>query len=377
MRIDFLITELNVGGAEKALTELAIGMQQREHEVRVISIGSQPPQGRRRLADRLADQGIEVAFGGFDHFRGLWSATRWLTEHLRSDPPEICQTFLYHANCLGALAAKRAGVETVVGGLRVAQRNRVRLLIEKRAVRRMCHVTCVSDQVRTFALKHLSADPHKYSVIPNGVDVATYRDAVAVDWSQIGWPSDSRVALFVGRLHPQKGIELIQQAFDRLFPRGSGRRLVLVGDGPLRESLCVWAESVGSDRVQILPWQNQIEQYIKAARLLVLPSHYEGMPNVVLEAMAAGRPVVCSRVEGSRELLGNETAAGGASQRSDRQGFSPGDANEMAQRIEAFFADDSLGESIGIANQRHVETEFSNRKMIERYQSLYQSLLSD
>ncbi|QDV46411.1 Putative teichuronic acid biosynthesis glycosyltransferase TuaC [Stieleria neptunia] len=371
MKVDFIITELNVGGAEKALTELAIGMQHRGHRTRVLSIGSEPLPDRRRLVDRLAEENVTVEFGGFDHWSRMVSATRWLSRRISADPPDVCQTFLFHANCLGTLAAKRAGVQHVVGGLRVAEAKRVRLTLESQAIRRMSHLVCVSQQVRSFAIEQLSVNPHSCSVISNGVDVPTYRDAVPLDWSQIGWPSESQVAVFIGRLHHQKGIELIQQQFNELFGDANDRRLVMIGDGPLREALSQWAAEIGEDRVQILPWQNDVAPFLKAATMLLLPSHYEGMPNIVLEAMAAGCVTVCSRVEGSIELLGDAST-----QRGQSQGFPPGDDVAMARLADAFFRSPKLRQTIGSANQQHVAAEFSNRQMIERYEALYESLRS-
>ncbi|WP_182867039.1 glycosyltransferase [Rhodopirellula sp. JC639] len=368
MKIDFLITELNVGGAEKTLTELALGMHRRGHRVRVLSIGSQPTPERSRLVDRLAAESVPLEFGGFDHWSQMLAARRWLVRRFRDCPAELCQTFLFHANCLGTSAAKRAGVPHVIGGLRVAESKRIRLSVEARALRRMNHVVCVSQQVRAFAIKQLSANPQSCSVIPNGVDIATFRDAVATDWSQIGWPGDSQVAIFVGRLHPQKGIELIQQQYDSLFAAHPDRRLLMIGDGPLREPLMQWADAIGHDRVQILPWQNDVAPFLNAATLLLLPSHYEGMPNIVMEAMAAGCVTVCSRVEGSAELLGDASG-----QRCKAQGFDPGDGPAMARLADAFFRSSDLRQTIADANQQHLEQNFSNRQMLDRYETLYRS----
>lgn len=372
MRVDLLITELNVGGAEKALSELAIGLHRRGNRVRVLSIGSKPEPNRHGLVDRLAGNGVAVEFGGFDHWSRVFAATRWIIKRLSADPPDVIQSFLFHANCLGAIAVGRIPTPVFVGGLRVAESKRVRLWVEQRAVRRMSHLVCVSEQVRRFAIESLGVNPQSSSVIPNGVDVPTYRDAAATDWSSLGWPKRAKVVLFVGRLHPQKGIELIQQQIGDLLDQGIDRRVLLVGDGPLRQSLLDWASGIGGDRVRVMPWQKDIAPLIKAAAVLVLPSHYEGMPNVVLEAMAAGRPVVCSRVEGSMELLGDP-----GTQRCDQQGFTPGDGPQMARCVDRFLRDPSLCRSIGDANQQHVETCFSNEPMVDQYESLYRSLWSD
>ena len=205
------------------------------------------------------------------------------------------------------------------------------------------------------------------TVIPNGVDVSRFSTTNPFDWTTVGWPSDAAVTLFVGRLHPQKGIEHLQSQIDRIARSGSSHRLMIVGDGPLRNELQSWADQVGSDRVQLLGWQQSIPELMAASRLLVLPSHYEGMANVVLEAMAAGKPVVASRVEGSEELLQRYTEA---------QGFAPGDDAVMANLIQRFLVDQSHAEKVGEANQEFVRSRFSSAAMVDAYRSHYRSLCS-
>ncbi len=150
-------------------------------------------------------------------------------------------------------------------------------------------VICVSEAVREFAANRLGCDKSKSVVIGNGVDWPRFASAPAVNWSTIGWPEDSLVSLFVGRLHRQKGIELLQGQIDQIAPSGSNQRLLLVGDGPLRSELQSWVDRIGRQRVQLLPWHADVAPLMRACRVLLLPSHYEGMPNVVLETMAAAQ----------------------------------------------------------------------------------------
>ncbi len=368
MRVDFIITELFVGGAERCLTELAIGLTQGGDQIRVFSLARLPSGGQRGLVDRLQAAEIPVVSGNADSSLQFASAYRRLKRWLGESPPDLCQTFMYHANVLGTFAAKSSGIAVRVGGLRVAEARPIRCLIERTAVRRMQSLVCVSTAVERFASEHLGCDRSRMIVIPNGVDVARFAGADPIDWSQIGWPSDAVVTLFVGRLHRQKGIELLQRQIDQLAPVNSQRRLLLVGDGPLRRELQQWTELMGEDRVKLLPWQADVAPLMRACRLLILPSRYEGMPNVVLEAMAAGRPVVCSRVEGSEELL---------SQSVDHQGFPQGDDQAMNRLAEQFLSDEHFSDRIGKENQSRAQNEFSIDAMLDRYRTHYRKLLTD
>lgn len=365
MRVDFVISELNVGGAERCLTELAIGLTENGDEVRVFSLGPLPQGEQRTLVDRLQQAGIPITSGGARSNLQILGVYRKLKKWFAESPPQVCQTFMYHANVLGTFAAQASGIDVRVGGLRVAELRPSRGVVERVATGRMHHLVCVSGAVEDFAKKHLRCDSARVSVIPNAVDVSRFDAATPIDWQSVGWPNDSRVTLFVGRLHPQKGIELLQRHLDQLAPHGSNRRLLLIGDGPLRGELERWVAATGTDRVKLLPWQGDIAPWIRAARLLILPSRYEGMPNVVLEAMAAARPVVCSRVEGVAELLADAT---------ETQSFSAGDSGAMVALAERFLSDDSLCDSVGRDNQSRARRDFSIPAMVDAYRTLYRTL---
>jgi len=228
----------------------------------------------------------------------------------------------------------------------------------------MTAAVCVSGAVRRFARETLAAPDSITRVIPNGVDMARFDQADRTRWATLGWPPDAEVTLFVGRLHPQKGIDLLQRQIDRIAPRESRRKLLFVGDGPLRGGLEHWARRVGHDRVQLVGWQADVAPLLRGARLLVLPSRYEGMPNVVLEAMASGLPVVCSRVEGVAELLGDD----------DRQTFAAGDDGAMAERVERLYEDANLAASLGRQNRARAAKSFSIETMVASYRRLYREL---
>ena len=366
MRIDFVITELFVGGAEKCLTEIAIALSRSGDQVRVFSIGTLPEGEQRSLVDRLEHAGVTVLSANCDSLWNFSSAYRFLRKEFDKKPPDVVQTFLHHANVLGTHAARSAKVGKCVGGIRVAQGGRLRNHLERILLRRADHILCVSQAVATFACETLGCEPSKTTVIPNGVDIEKFSHPQPANLSQIGWPQDSQILLFVGRLDHQKGIDLLQQQIDRIVPSGSNQRLLLIGDGPLRPELNAWCEKVGSHRVQLMQWQAEVIPWMKASTLIVLPSRYEGMPNVLLEAMAASRPVVCSLVEGSDELLGPSK---------DEQGFAPSDGKEMAERIESLLSSPDRMQRLAKMNFDRVRDSYSLSGMTAKYQRFYRNLL--
>lgn len=161
MRVDLAITELFFGGAERCLTQLAIGLQQRGHDVRVLSIGSLPQGDQAQFVMALQDQGVVIEAGGWDRPRQAIQAYWWLRERFLQNPPDLLQTMLYHANVLATWAARSVGVPVRVGGMRVAERSRFRELLEARAIAQMDALVCVSDSVARFAT---SAFPERFVV---------------------------------------------------------------------------------------------------------------------------------------------------------------------------------------------------------------------
>lgn len=362
MRIDLVITELFVGGAERCLTELATALQDRGHQVRVASIAPLPRGPQGQLVTRLLDRRIEVFSCDSRHRLQLPKAWRRLSRWLRQGRPDVIQSMLFHANVLAAIASTASPDSRLVGGLRVAEPIRWRLTVERRALRRMETVVCVSRAVQRFAQRMFPDAAAKTVVIPNAIDVNRVDACEPIDWTSLGWPPQANVLLYVGRLHHQKGLDLLVDALPGLLGRFPEMHCCLVGQGPQHALLQQAQQRLGSDRFRLLGWRHDALSLIKACRLLVLPSRYEGMPNVVLEAMAAGKPVACTRVEGIDELLGDQF---------DQQTCPAGDAAALQQLLENLWVSPQISESIGRANRRLAEQNHSIEVSASAYELIY------
>ncbi len=250
------------------------------------------------------------------------------------------QTFLFHANVLGTAAARLAGVPIVVTGVRVAERRaNWHVKLARWTDRWVDRHVAVSTAVRDFSLAEGIGTSDKWVVIPNGVDLARFEGVVPAAKESLGVPAERGILVCIGRLDPQKGIDWLIEQTPRLLAAETGYDLVLVGEGPLREELVALAARLGvAARVHFVGFRGDVPAVLTASKLLVLPSRWEGMPNVVLESMAAGKPVVASRIEGVEEVLG----AGAA-----EQTFAPGDIDEMARKIAAILHDPMLAGRLG------------------------------
>ncbi len=361
VRIAFCITDLDVGGAERMFVELVTRLNRDHWEPRVYCLSK-----TGRLADRLTEANISVTCFGAQSWTDLGVVFR-LASELRRFRPQLLQCFLLHANLIGRFAAWLARVPRVVCGIRVAERRSVwRLWVDRLTQWLVDHNVCVSQGVAEFSIRTAGLHPNKVSVIPNAVDFERFASARPVSRESLGLSPKSRLILFVGRLDPQKSPRLLLTVFERLSSQHSGWQLLFVGDGPLRGEL----EQFVTDQhlegsVRFAGWRPDVPELLKTADCLVLPSLWEGMPNIVLEAMAAGLPVVVSRVEGTDELI-----------KFDETGLlvEPGSDLELEEAIERLLTDNDLAEKLGQAAQQLVKSCFTFDRMVASYEQIFTRL---
>jgi glycosyltransferase involved in cell wall biosynthesis len=368
IRVAFAITDLDVGGAERALVELATRLDRDTFDVRVWGLMVPHADAARSLVPLLRAAGVPVATLDAQGVGGTLRVLRRLTAEWRDWRPDIVQTFLFHANILGRIAAWRAGVPHVVSGIRVAERrSHWRLRIDRWTDRLVDRHVCVSQAVADFSRTRGGLDAEKLLVVPNGIDASRCDAVQPITPVELGLPAGRKWITYVGRLDPQKSLEwLLSEARSWLVPLAD-HDLVIVGDGPLRarlESLVRERNLVG--RVHLTGWRADVPAILAASDLLVLPSQWEGMPNVVLEAMAARRPVLTTDVEGVRELLGEDA---------EPQIATRGDAGEWTVKLRALVGNRQLALLLGERNRRRVEEHFTLQSVAAAYEQLYLSLV--
>ncbi len=180
--------------------------------------------------------------------------------------------------------------------------------------------------------------------------------------------------LFVGRLEAQKGVlPLIEHIADVLREQQAWS-LVLMGQGSLQSQLMAEIERQQlQNHVHLAGWQPEAPKWMQAAELLLLPAEYEGMPNVLLEAMAVGRPFVAFAVDGVRQLVSDAYPATLAR----AQLASPGNWSEFTQLVLQQLQQPELRHSCGQANRQHVARYFRLEDQLAKYLALYESLISD
>lgn len=384
-RIDLLITELEMGGAEKCLTDLACYLSSLGAQVRVISIASFPQAPRDGLVSRLKESSIELHSLEANRKSQFMAAVRRYRQLIQDSPPRLVQSFLFHANLLTAAALRRSFSPAMpskvfgnqrsqaldwIAGVRVAEPRWLRLKLESIAFRKACRVVAVSAGARDKYRGSCQVDASKWIVIPNGISRRPISSAR--NWSELGLPTDAEVALFVGRLDQQKGVSWLvnnSPAWLKQFPKV---HLVLIGSGKLAQELKNTIKQIEMNqqtlqgRIHLVGWLPEPRSWIAESELLLLPARYEGMPNVLLEAMAEGKPVVAFDVEGVRELLGGEA---------EPQIVRLQDEGHWQASICQLLSDRKLRDDLGRMNKQRAEAEFELQMQLAKYATLYRSLL--
>ncbi|WP_010585647.1 glycosyltransferase [Schlesneria paludicola] len=364
IRLVFCITELDLGGAERALTQLVLGLNRDEWEPHVICLG---PSGH--FVDVLKGEQIPVICL---NARGIASLPRILirlTQELRRLRPALVQTFLFHANLLGRVAARFAGIPHVVSGIRVADhRSRWYGRLDRWTNSLVTTNVCVSQGVADYSADVVGLARSKLRVIPNAVEIERFANAPPTDLRSLGIPDGSRTFIAIGRLERQKGMDLLIDAVALWKTIPDDVQILIVGDGHDRDSLQAQvAEHRLTDRVHFAGPRQDIPGLLKSACALVLASRWEGMPNVVLEAMATGRAVIATRVEGVPEIVRDRVSG---------LVVSPDSPADLRSALEWFAENPQFVESAGSESQRIVRESFTTEATCKAYTNVYRTLLS-
>lgn len=236
--------------------------------------------------------------------------------------------------------------------------------------RQDAHFIAVSAFVREKMVQH-GADPARITVIPNGVDVETFAPGdPAAARAGLGLPPDAFLILFTGNLIPRKGVDVLLRAFAQAAGQQGASRLAIVGDGPEREKLVALAQELGvAGRVtfagrQPLP---EMPRWYAACDVYVMPSWAEGLSLAVLEAMAAGRPVITTRPDDAEHdaVVPGETGLL----------TTYGDVAELARALQQLAHSPQTARRLGENGRRRAERRFSWPAIARQTAALYRSAL--
>jgi glycosyltransferase involved in cell wall biosynthesis len=354
-------------GAEQAILTMLAALDSSRWKLLLVH---HPHEELERLVNGAAALGVQtVAVPRMDPgWQGI-ERVPGFARRLRSLRPAIVHFHLtWPLACQYAILAgrfARAGALVATSHLYVETAMTARARLQQRILSRLVdRYLAVSCAVKEDLVANLGWPEKRIDVVHNGVVIPA--DLPKVDQvlrRDLTGGSGGAIVLLPARLAAQKGQSVLLQA----APGVAGANFVFAGDGPDRAALAAQVSQLNlDDRVTFLGRRRDVPALIAAADLVVLPSWYEGLPLAVLEAMAAGRPVVASRIPGIQEIITEGT---------DGVLFEPGDAADLARAINEVLADPGKARRLGAAARQTVSGGFSAEVMADRVGQVYAALL--
>jgi glycosyltransferase involved in cell wall biosynthesis len=228
-------------------------------------------------------------------------------------------------------------------------------------------VVAVSEYTKSKLIE-LHVPEGKIEVIHNGIDVSSFTQAGKGSLRQaLGLEEGAQIIGYIGRLGPEKGIAYLLEAADTICRSTNGVYFILIGEGMLKEKTEAFiASNKLEGRVIMLGWRKDATGLLPDMDMLLLPSLTEGTPMIILEAMAAGVPVIASDVGGIGEIIEDS-----------RTGLliKPRDPAAIAESVKALLDDRGLAERISRNAASEVESRFSARRMSESYELAYWNMI--
>jgi glycosyltransferase involved in cell wall biosynthesis len=354
MKVLHVITDLKIGGESKHLVHVTASLRSLEHVVSCLAVTSDPIAAPATVRPEFEELGIAVVNLGVSPAKPLSLGRAFVRFQrlVRREQPDVIHSTLIHANLL-AEPMSWLGFPLICSHVvtdpwlrnwqRVAERYagmKATFLANSRAVAES--LVAGGIQRRRIRVLHYGVDCNHFSPVGPEADHL----------------SGDEILLGVGRLQPQKGFADLVQAV-ALLPDHPA--VVLIGEGPLRELLSRRAQELGV-RLEIIPAVRNIAPYLRRASVVVLPSLFEGLPNVLLEALASGCTVVASDLPGHREVI-----------RNGKNGIlvPPSDVESLRDGIQLALRDDG---SLGARGREMMLAHFQWDTYVERRRLLYESI---
>lgn len=314
MRILHIINHLSIGGAQALVAELGTYSRHTRHQMEVCTIYS-----KGQFAEHLELHGTAIHNLNLDSSMRAYRPRRKydlrmvlpLARLIRRGQYDVVHAHLFPASLFVALASYLANEPRyVLSEHSVTNRRRRHALfklLDSFIYRRFSQIIAVSEMVRESLLGWLPGLSDMVQVVPNSVDPERFvvrESQVRQLRQQLGINDIDTIVLYAGRLLPAKGPDVLLEALSRLPVNGMPIKVLIAGDGPLEESLRKQVAVSSLERqVAFLGLRKDIALLLNLADLVVLPSRWEGLPMILLEAMAARRPIIAAKVGGVPEVV--------------------------------------------------------------------------
>ena len=366
MKILLLSTSMGMGGADKQLLSAAQEMRSRGHEILIVSLTALGPMGLEARASGLRTESLEMPRGVPDP-RGVLRLVRMVREWR----PDVVHSHMVHANLLARLLRVFAPVPVLVSTIHNVYEGGRLLMAGYRLTNSLAdHMTAVSQAAADRFVRDGIVPKQLLTVIPNGVDTERFQNVPGSARESVRTSlglGNEFVWLAVGRFEVAKDYPNMLRAFARVREAQKDTVLLLVGGGSLQGETEALTRSLGlTSAVRFLGMRPDVPELMSAADAYVMSSAWEGMPLVLLEAAAAGLPVVATLVGGNQEVvLHEETGLLVPPNHSD----SLGDAMLRLMR-----SPEAERRSMGRRGREYVQRQYRLGRVVDRWEEVYHAV---
>ena len=367
MRILLLSTSMGMGGADQQLLSAALGLRDRGHEVRIVSLTPLGEMGARARAAGLQIDSLEMQRGVPDP-RALVRLIRLV----RAWRPAVLHSHMLHANLMARALRPFTRIPAVVSTIHnIDEGGRLRMLAYRLSNGLVDHMTIISQAAADRFIRDRIVPRALLEVVPNGVDTERYQ----------GLPAGTRdrlrrslqldrefVWLAVGRFEAAKDHPNMLRAFARVVAQRPDAVLLLVGRGRLQAEVEALAGTLAlAGRVRFVGTREDVPELMTVADGYVMSSAWEGMPMVLLEAGAGGLPIVATRVGGNAEVVQEGVS-----------GFLVPPGNDQAlgaAMLRLMALPEAERRAMGTRGHDHVRQHYGLGRVVDRYEAIYRAVL--
>ncbi|MDY6861423.1 MAG: glycosyltransferase [Thermodesulfobacteriota bacterium] len=309
IKILYLITSTGYGGAERSLLNLVSHINKKEFSMSVCSL-----KIKGELGKEIEQRGIPVISLNLPKKTGIktlfsyFPAIFKLIRIIRNTKPTIIHSLLFQANLAGRISGKICRVPLIINSFRTMEKEKkYQLFIDKITWYPADYFHAVSNMVRNFIIKKIRIPSYKVFAIPNGVIRDWYRENKECRENirnELRIAHHDRVISIIGRLRKEKGHAVLIKALPEVLNKFPLLKLLIVGEGEEKAHLQMLVKKLKLEsRVIFKNFIKDLSPIFSITEILIVPSLHEGMPNIILEAMAAKVAVIASKAGGIPEVI--------------------------------------------------------------------------
>jgi glycosyltransferase involved in cell wall biosynthesis len=359
LKVIHMVEDLEVGGLEKVLATIVLGMNRDKYEVEIWCLVA-----GGLIADELEKKGIKVRVLGLKSYHNPIPVIK-LASLLRRERVDIVHTHGHFPGMFARLSGLLAHIPKTITHIHTTQKRR--MLVEKIFSIFSYRILCISQAVQEFMVLEEGVNRSKTMLIYNSIEMpeeeVAYEERVSIRKS-FGFDRDDVVLIVVASLNKHKGHKILLEAFANGVKKKSNLKLLIVGVGPLEAKIRRHAQKLDLlSNVKFAGLRRDVPLLLSMSDIFVLPSvEREGLGLVIIEAMAMRKPVIGSELGGIPEVI--ENGVNGLL-------FPPGDTEKLSYAIDILASDKHLREQMGQTGRKVFEKKFTGKQMINAIEAIY------